>query len=110
MCLRFDVSMPQGKLGESGDTRRSKVKKLWLSLLVLILILADCATAPTEEVVAPPEEEAAPTEEVAPPPEEEVAPPEAEERTLRISFAWPLFIDPAVGSDYVSSTALATLH
>jgi peptide/nickel transport system substrate-binding protein len=86
------------------------VKKLWLSLFVLILITAACAKPPTEEVVAPPEEEAAPTEEVAPPPEEEVAPPEAEERILRISFSWPLYSDPAVGSDYASSTALANLY
>ncbi|MCG8352516.1 MAG: ABC transporter substrate-binding protein [Chloroflexales bacterium] len=31
-------------------------------------------------------------------------------RVLRVSFAWPTAIDPAVGSDFSSSTALANLY
>ena len=35
----------------------------------------------------------------------------AEEGTwLRVSYAWPCYIDPAVGSDFASSTALANLY
>jgi peptide/nickel transport system substrate-binding protein len=29
---------------------------------------------------------------------------------LRVTFAWPTFIDPAVGNDYAGSTALANLY
>jgi len=86
------------------------VKKLWLSLIVLILMLAACAKTPAEEEAAPPEEAAAPTEAEAPAPAEQAPPVEAEERLLRVTFSWPLYIDPAVGSDYVGSTALANLY
>jgi peptide/nickel transport system substrate-binding protein len=86
------------------------VKKLWLSPIVLILILAACAKTPAEEEAAPPEEAAAPTEAEAPAPAEQAPPVEAEERLLRVTFSWPLYIDPAVGSDYVGSTALANLY
>ncbi len=41
-------------------------------------------------------------------------PPEAGapagKRSLSISFAWPTYIDPAVGSDYSSTSALANLY
>ena len=86
------------------------MKKLWLSLIVLILMLAACAKTPAEEEAAPPEEAAAPTEAEAPAPAEQAPPVEAEERLLRVTFSWPLYIDPAVGSDYVGSTALANLY
>jgi len=86
------------------------VKKRWLALFVWILMLAACAKPPAEEEAAPPEEAAAPTEAAAPAPTEQAPPAEAEERILRISFAWPLYSDPAVGSDYASSTALANLY
>ncbi|MGH2619369.1 MAG: ABC transporter substrate-binding protein [Anaerolineales bacterium] len=83
------------------------MKKLLLPILLMLALLAvACAQPPAEE--APPAEVAAPPagEEAAP--AEEVAAPV--ERNLRVSFAWPLYIDPAVGSDYVSSTALANLY
>jgi peptide/nickel transport system substrate-binding protein len=99
------------------------MKKLLLLLLVLFAILAvACAQAPVEEEAAPAEEEAAPAEEEAAPAEEEAAPAEeeaapaegeaapAEEGILRITFSFPTFIDPAVGSDYSSSTALANIY
>ena len=86
------------------------MKKRWLALFVWILMLAACAKPPAEEEAAPPEEAAAPTEAAAPAPTEQAPPAEAEERILRISFAWPLYSDPAVGSDYASSTALANLY
>ena len=72
------------------------MKKLLLPILLMLALLAvACAKAPAEE--APPAEVVAPpAAEVAPPAEEVAAPVE---RTLRVSFAWPLYIDPAVGSD-----------
>lgn len=36
--------------------------------------------------------------------------PATKKRVLRITFAWPNRIDPAVGSDYVGSTSLANLY
>ena len=89
------------------------MKKVLLFLFVIILMLAACGGEEEEPtaVPAPPAEEEAP-----PPPEEEEAPPEeeveapAEKRKLRASFAWPTFIDPAVGNDFSSSTALVNLY
>jgi len=40
-----------------------------------------------------------------PPPE-----PVPEERVLRVTSAWPMHIDPAVGSDYAASSALVNLY
>jgi peptide/nickel transport system substrate-binding protein len=34
----------------------------------------------------------------------------AEKRVLRVTFAWPTYIDPAVGSDYSSSSSLVNLY
>jgi peptide/nickel transport system substrate-binding protein len=81
-------------------------------LLLLIALLASaCAQAPAP---AAPTAEPAATEEAAPEvaPTEEAA-PEAEEAkpgVLRVTFSWPTFIDPAVGSDFSSSTSLANLY
>ncbi|MGB5933785.1 MAG: ABC transporter substrate-binding protein [Anaerolineae bacterium] len=65
--------------------------RLWtiFSLLVVMaMVLASCAT-PT------------PT----PPP-----PPPPEKRALRATFAWPTYIDPAVGSDFSSTSSLCNLY
>jgi peptide/nickel transport system substrate-binding protein len=35
---------------------------------------------------------------------------QAEKRELRVSFAWPTFIDPAVGSDFSSSSSFTNLY
>ncbi len=76
------------------------MKKLVLFLGLALLLNAACARAPSPATPAPPEQPtAAPAE----------LPPEAP-RLLRITFSWPLYIDPAVGSDYVGSTALANLY
>src|SRR3970282_2953061 len=83
------------------------MKKSLPILLIFALLGVACARTPVEEV-PPAGEVAPPVEEAAPP--EVAAPPEAVERNLRVSFAWPLSIDPAVGSDYVGSTALANLY
>ncbi len=81
------------------------MKKYLPFLVIVLLLLAACAQPAAE---APPAEEPAPAVE-APPAE---APPAAEpEKTiLRITQPLPLFIDPAVGSDFVSSTSLANLY
>jgi peptide/nickel transport system substrate-binding protein len=71
------------------------------SLLVIALLAAACTTTPADE--APPEEPSAPEEPAAS--EEPMEP-----RVLRVSFAWPTFIDPAVGDDFSSSTALTNLY
>ncbi len=71
-----------------------KTLRVLSAMMVLVLVtglVASCAR-PTE---APPE----PTE--APPPEK---------RVLRISFSWPTYIDPAVGSDFSSSSSLCNLY
>ena len=72
---------------------------------------SDAQTETTEtssEEEAPPEAaetDAAESEEVDEPEEME-----SEGGQLRVSFAWPTFIDPAVGSDFSSSAALANLY
>jgi peptide/nickel transport system substrate-binding protein len=81
-------------------------------LLLLIALLAPaCAQAPAPAAPTP---EPAGTEEAAPEaaPTEQAAPEaeEAEPRVLRVTFSWPTFIDPAVGSDFSSSTSLANLY
>ncbi len=83
---------------------------LWitLSLLVVVaLVLPGCAT-PTAAPVPEVPEEGTP----APPPPEDtpVPPPEAAEKLLRITFSWPTYIDPAVGSDFSSTSSLANLY
>lgn len=75
------------------------MNKRFQFLALALLWAAACAPAPT----------------AVPPAETGVPPvggetPSAEPRLLRITFAWPLYIDPAVGSDYVGSTALANLY
>lgn len=69
-------------------------------LALALLVLAACAPKPTE--VVPPE--------TGVPPVGGETPAAAMPRLLRITFAWPLYVDPAVGSDYVGSTALANLY
>jgi len=75
-------------------------------LLILILLTTACSQAqePTPEA-APAETE---VEAVAEATEEMESP--AGERQLRVAFAWPTFIDPAVGSDYSSTSALLNLY
>jgi len=73
-------------------------------ILVLSMVLAGCGA--TE---APPPTEA-PKEEAPPPTEAPVEPPAAEKRSLNVSFSWPTYIDPAVGSDFSSTSSLANLY
>ena len=66
-------------------------------LMVMAMVLAACAPAATPP---PPPAEATPT----PPP------PPPEKRVLRATFAWPTYIDPAVGSDFSSTSSLVNLY
>ncbi|HEM61096.1 MAG TPA: ABC transporter substrate-binding protein [Chloroflexi bacterium] len=75
-------------------------------LVVLAMLLPGCAAPatpapPAEESPAPPEATA-----TTPPPE----PAPAEEKVLRATFAWPTYIDPAVGSDFSSCSSLVNLY
>jgi peptide/nickel transport system substrate-binding protein len=78
-----------------------------LMISVLLVACGPTAAPPPEEA---PTEAPAPTEAAAPTeaPAEEA--PEAEKRSLNISFSWPNYIDPAVGSDYSSTSSLANLY
>jgi peptide/nickel transport system substrate-binding protein len=85
---------------------------LWivLSLLVVVaLTLPGCAT-PT--ATTPPEEgsPAPPPEATATPPPPEATTPPPEKRVFRATFAWPTYIDPAVGSDFSSTSSLVNLY
>jgi len=81
-----------------------KLSALTALIVVLSVILVACG--PTE---APPPTDApaAPTDAPAP---TEAPPPAAEKQILNISFSWPTYIDPAVGSDFSSTSSLANLY
>lgn len=66
-----------------------------------------CAGQPAAPAPEPAEEEVPAGEQPAAAEEEPAA---AGSRVLRATFAWPTMIDPAVGSDFSSTTALANLY
>jgi peptide/nickel transport system substrate-binding protein len=91
-------------------------KRLWtfLSVLVvLVMVLPACGAPsatpppPAEATATSPPAEATAT---APPPEATTPPPAPEKRLLRATFAWPTYIDPAVGSDFSSTSSLVNLY
>lgn len=105
------------------------MRKLHLIIIVLLLFAVACGQGPAgQEAPEPQDTEPAPTEapstDTPEPAEEEATEPPAEEteetpdtdtatagdRVLRVTFSWPTFIDPAVGSDFSSSTSLANLY
>jgi peptide/nickel transport system substrate-binding protein len=83
------------------------MKKLFaLTTLILVfsMVLVGCGATEAPPPTEPPKEE-------APPPTEAPAePPAAEKRSLNVSFSWPTYIDPAVGSDFSSTSSLANLY
>ena len=92
---------------------------LLIALLVVVWFVTACAAtpAPVEQPQEEPQAEEpaateAPAAEATAPAEEAAAPAPAEEgqRVLRVSFSWPTFVDPALGSDFSSSTALANVY
>jgi peptide/nickel transport system substrate-binding protein len=89
-------------------------RRLWITLsllLVVAMVLPACAPPatplPPEATEPPPPPEATPT---PPPPEATEPPPPPEKRVLRVTFAWPTYIDPAVGSDFSSTSSLVNLY
>jgi peptide/nickel transport system substrate-binding protein len=79
-------------------------------ILIISVVLSGCAQTEAPPPAEPTKEEAAPpTEEAAPPTE---APPEPapEKTSLNITFSWPTMIDPAVGSDFSSTSSLCNLY
>jgi len=80
-----------------------------LVLVLALVVLAACGgaatPAPAEPTQAPAEATQAPAE-----PEATQPPVEAGPTALRVTFAWPTFIDPAVGNDFSSSAALVNLY
>jgi peptide/nickel transport system substrate-binding protein len=84
-----------------------KLAVLTILTLIVSMLLVACATKTEEPTAVPPTATtAAPaTEAVAP-----TSPPATEERILRITFSWPTYVDPAVGSDFSSSSALCNLY
>ncbi len=80
------------------------MKKLVLIIVILCLLPAFIVFAggKKEEAVEP-AAEAAPAKETVEAAEEVV-------RELRVTFAWPTYIDPAVGSDFSSSSSFVNLY
>ncbi len=70
---------------------------------ILVLVLVAACAAPQQPSAPAPQESTAGAQEPGP----ATAPGP---RVLRVSFAWPTNIDPAMGSDFSSSTALANLY
>jgi peptide/nickel transport system substrate-binding protein len=90
----------------------SAKRLLWIAVSVLVImamLLPGCAAPATP---SPPAEESPPPPEATAtsPPEEPTAAPPAEEKLFRATFAWPTYIDPAVGSDFSSTSSLVNLY
>jgi len=81
----------------------NKLSGLVVMILVMAMMLAACGGTEAPPATQPPQEATAE-------PEATAAEPAAEERLLRVTFSWPLYADPAVGSDYASSTALLNVY
>lgn len=78
------------------------MKKFMLIILVLFLLPALAVFAGGKQEKEEMEEKAGT--------EEERAAAEGETRQLRVTFAWPTYIDPAVGSDFSSSSTFVNLY
>jgi peptide/nickel transport system substrate-binding protein len=91
---------------------RQKTLVLFTLMLMLSLLLAQCAPAP-QPTSAPgggqeqPAATQAPAETSAPAQPSE---PTGGLRVLRVTHAWPNRIDPAVGNDYVAASSLINLY
>ena len=78
------------------------MKKIVFTLIFLFLLPGFFLWAGSGKEEEMPEKEA--MEEAAPAPVEEL------KRELRITFAWPTYLDPAVGSDFSSSSSFVNLY
>ena len=70
-------------------SNRSAITKVQAAVIVVIIVIAAIAVA-VYYVTLPP--------------------PPSPERVLRVGYAWPTYIDPAVGSDMSSSASLCNLY
>lgn len=91
------------------------VKKVSLVPVLLLLagwLMVACTQAPVPAQVEEPQAAEPAAEEPAAEEPAAGAEPAAQEgdSVLRVSFAWPTAVDPAVGSDDASSTALSNLY
>jgi len=77
-------------------------------VVIILLVLVGVAFYLTQRPAAP-AAPTAPTANVTPSPAPSAA-PTAKKTILRVAQAWPCYIDPAVGSDYVSSTSITNLY
>jgi peptide/nickel transport system substrate-binding protein len=86
-----------------------------MALVLVVGLVVSCARPteappePTTEAPPEPTTEAPPEPTTEAPPEPTEAPP-AEKRALDVTFAWPTYIDPAVGSDFSSTSSLCNLY
>jgi peptide/nickel transport system substrate-binding protein len=88
--------------------RRRKMRTLHVLSAVMVFILAAGFAASCAGPAATPAPTEKPAEPTEAPPEPTEAPPE--KRALDVTFAWPTFIDPAVGSDFSSTSSLCNLY
>jgi len=80
--------------------RTLRVLSAMMVLALLVGLVASCASPAATPTPTPrPAAEATPT-----------PPPPPEKTILRITFSWPTYIDPAVGSDFSSSSSLCNLY
>jgi peptide/nickel transport system substrate-binding protein len=82
-----------------------KLSALAILIVVASVVVAACGPAATPGAVEP-TTQAQPTTGAAAP----TAVPVAEKPALRATFSWPTYIDPAVGSDFSSTSALCNLY
>jgi len=76
-----------------------------LSVVLIVVTIVGLVTGCAPQSTPAPAPTAVPATK-APPPTE--APPES--RALRVTFSWPTWIDPAVGSDFSSTSSLCNLY
>ncbi|MGD9001382.1 MAG: ABC transporter substrate-binding protein [Anaerolineae bacterium] len=83
-----------------------------LSALMVLTLAASFAVACAgpATTVAPTEAPPEPTEAAPEPTEAPTEEPPPEKRALDVTFAWPTYIDPAVGSDFSSTSSLCNLY
>ncbi|MBN1318513.1 MAG: ABC transporter substrate-binding protein [Anaerolineales bacterium] len=81
-----------------------KLNIITILLMISLMVLGACG--PTQEP-APTQDLAEPTQAPTQVPTE---PPVEQKKFLNISFSWPTYIDPAVGSDFSSTSALVNLY
>jgi peptide/nickel transport system substrate-binding protein len=82
-----------------------KLSSLAILIMVTSLVLAACGPTPAPSAVEQPTQAPPATQAAAP-----TSPPVAEKRALRATFSWPTYIDPAVGSDFSSTSSLCNLY